>query len=298
MTVKNHDLVSVIIVNFNSDNLLTQCVNSVLKSTISANIYIIDNASDDNSLQQLRQAISYHKRVQIIKNKTNLGFARAANIVLPKITSQYLLFLNPDCFIFPNTLAKFIAIMDDYPNVGMAGALVRNIDGTEQAGCRRTVPTPWRSIVRILYLDKLFPHSKLFKNFVLTTEPLPTEPMELEGISGACMFVRHSALKVVGAMDEDYFLHCEDLDWFMRFRQHQFKILFVPTIEVTHVKGGCSHHQPFRVLWYKHRGMIKFYRKFYRQKYPWILFMPIILAVWMRFTLLTIGTFFKKWLTW
>ena len=288
MTIKPD--IAVIIVNFNGGELLTQCVNAVLASTVPVIVYVIDNASQDNSLLLLQQAIVHDNRVQIIRNNHNLGFARAANLALPYVTGKYLLFLNPDCLIRSDTLAQFIRIMNNYPQAGMAGCLVRNQDGSEQAGCRRSVPTPWRAVVRILHLDKLFPLCPHFNSFVLTNQPLPQEPITIEGISGACMLVRHQALITVGPMDESYFLHCEDLDWFMRFRASHWDILFIPNIEVIHFKGFCSRQQPLRVLWYKHQGMIRFYRKFFRHQYPFWLWWCVILTVWIRFTLLAIVT--------
>ncbi|MDM8564533.1 glycosyltransferase family 2 protein [Candidatus Halobeggiatoa sp. HSG11] len=279
--------VSVVIVNFNAGQLLTDCVQAVLASIFPVTVYVVDNASHDNSLHILQQNVD-DKRVHITKNTDNIGFAPAINSVLPDITSDYLLLLNPDCLIRPNTIDLFVETMSKYPQAGIAGCLVRNLDGSEQAGCRRSVPTPWRAIVRVFLLDKLFP--QYCKSFVLTCSPLPTKPIEIEGISGACMFVRNSALKIVGPMDEEYFLHCEDLDWFMRFRAEKFHILFIPSIEVTHVKGFCSRNQPIKVLWYKHRGMIRFYRKFFRTQYPRLLFGFVILAVWIRFALLVVKT--------
>jgi hypothetical protein len=286
-------VIEVIIVNFNGGELLTECVRSVLDSTLPVTVYVVDNASSDNSLLILQQVIDNDQRVRIIKNAKNLGFARATNLALPHITGKYILFLNPDCLIRPDTLANFVKIMDEYPQAGMAGGLVRNPNGSEQAGCRRSVPTPWRTMVRVFHLDKLFPNSPRFKSFVLTRQPLPSYPIEIEGISGACMFVRRSALQVVGPMDETYFLHCEDLDWFMRFRAQHLSILFIPSIEVIHVKGVCSRNQPLKVLWYKHRGMVRFYRKFFRNRYPLLLWWCIILAVWIRFTALAIITLLR-----
>lgn len=282
--------ISVIIVNFNGGELLTQCVKAVLASTVSVTIYLIDNASQDNSLSLLQPAIAHDNRVQIIKNTHNLGFARAANLALPYTTGEYLLFLNPDCLIRPDTLAQFLKVMNNYPQAGMAGCLVRNQDGSEQAGCRRSVPTPWRAVVRIFHLDKLWPRHPRFNSFVLTNQPLPQEPITIEGISGACMLVRRQALTMVGPMDENYFLHCEDLDWFMQFRAHHWDILFIPQIEVVHLKGFCSHQQPIRVLWHKHRGMIRFYHKFFRHQYPLWLWWCVVLTVWIRFLLLAIVT--------
>lgn len=277
-------VISVIIVNFNGGDLLTECVRSVLASTVSVTVHVVDNASQDGSLQTLESVVD--KRVQIIKNTENLGFASAANLALPKTSGDYLLFLNPDCLIRPDTLARFVSVMDKNPQAGMAGGLVRNSDGSEQAGCRRRVPTPWRSMVRIFYLDKL---SKRFENFESRSDALPDKPIDVEGISGACMFVRRTALEAVGSMDEAYFLHCEDLDWFMRFRAQGFSILFIPDIEVVHVKGVCSRRHPIRVLWYKHRGMVRFYRKFFRDDYPLLLFWGVIMVVWVRFAVLALG---------
>jgi len=291
-TVKNP--ISVIIVNFNGGNLLAECVQAVLKSNVSVEIFLVDNASSDNSLQTVRQVIVDDERVQITENKENLGFARAANQVLSQAKGEYLLFLNPDCLIRPDTLVRFRDTLNENPKAGMAGALVKDLDGAEQAGCRRSIPSPWRSLVRVFHLNKIFPHNPRFKSFVLTQEPLPDKAIEIEGISGACMFVKRTALDDVGAMDESYFLHCEDLDWFMRFREKGWTILFVPDIEVVHAKGVCSRHQPLRVLWYKHRGMIRFYRKFFKHQYPIYLMWTVTLAVWMRFSILAVLTLINR----
>jgi hypothetical protein len=113
--------------------------------------------------------------------------------------------------------------------------------------------------------------------------PLPDRPVEVEAISGAFMLVRRSALEKVGPLDEGYFLHCEDLDWCMRFKQAGYQILFVPDVVVSHVKGGCSVNRPVFVEWHKHKGMIRFYRKFFRQRYPGVLMGLVFAAVWARF---------------
>lgn len=289
-------VVSVIIVNFNSGDLITQCVKSLLTSTIPFEIFIVDNASIDHSIERLKSTIDITQHpIYLIENKENIGFAAASNQVIEQTQGDYLLFLNPDCVLQPNTLTQFQTTLDQHSHIGMAGGLVCNVDGTEQAGCRRSVPSPWRALIRVFHLNKLFPNHPRFKSFVLTQEPLPKEPIEIEGISGACMFVRRKALLEVGPMDESYFLHCEDLDWFMRFRAHHWPILFIPQIKITHVKGACSHSQPIKVLWYKHRGMVKFYRKFFLHQYPiWVLW-GVITAVWTRFFLLAIKTLWSRW---
>ena len=279
-------LVSVVIVNFNGGPLLGEAVRSVLSSAVPLEVYVVDNGSTDASLSSLRHFAAADGRTQIIENQTNLGFARAANVALEQAQSEYILLLNPDAVIQADTLARMIETFAAYPDAGMAGCLLRNPDGTEQAGCRRSVPTPWRTVVRVFHLDKLFPNHPRFRNFVLTQQPLPEAPVFLEAISGAFMLVRRKALEDVGHLDDKYFLHCEDLDWCMRFRQAGWKILFVPNVEVVHYQGTCSKDRSLFVSWHKHKGMIRFYRKFFRHQYPWPLMPLVVTAVWVRFALL------------
>ncbi|MEM7017266.1 MAG: glycosyltransferase family 2 protein [Pseudomonadota bacterium] len=277
--------VSIIIVNYNAGSLLLECVERVFASAgVILELFIVDNASDDGSLDTIRSVYANEARLNIIQNNENLGFARAANCALIEAQNQYLLFLNPDCLIQTDTLQLFCQLLNDAPNVGMAGPLVLNEDGSEQTSSRRDVPTPGKALARVLYLHKFWPSR--FPSFELTQQPLPEQPTELEGISGACMFVRREALEQVGPLDETYFLHCEDLDWFMRFRAQEWRILFAPHINVTHIQGSCSRREPIKVLWYKHRGMVKFYRKFFRTQYPALLMLGVISMVWVRFALL------------
>ena len=103
------------------------------------------------------------------------------------------------------------------------------------------------------------------------------------------MMVRRAAMAEVGALDEHYFLHCEDLDWCMRFHQRGWAILFVPDAKVIHEKGVSTRSQPLATEWHKHRGMIRYYRKFFRDQYPAALFCLAIIGVWMRFVLVALG---------
>lgn len=276
--------VSVIVVNYNSGSLLTACVRSVLRSTAPVEVLVSDNASSDRSLEILQSAVDGDSRVRVFRNSSNLGFALGNNVVLPYCRGQYLLFLNPDCEIQPDTIGRMLAAMAAHPEAGMAGCMIRNPDGSEQPGCRRYVPTPWRALMRVLRLSHIGNHPRL-NSFLLTGEPIPPVPTPVEAISGAFMFVRRSAVEQVGPLDEDYFLHCEDLDWCMRFKQAGLPVLFVPDVEIVHVKGG-SGGTPVVVEWHKHRGMIRFYRKFFRKRYPWPLLYLVILAVWTRFLLI------------
>lgn len=279
-------LVSIIIVNFNGGPLLQQAIAAALASSTRVELLISDNGSTDGSLNAVYHTYSKDPRVHIISNGSNLGFSRANNIALKYAKGHYVLLLNPDCIIRADTISNMLAAMEHNPDAGMAGCLIRNPDGSEQPGCRRAVPTPWRTFVRVLHLNKLFPHIPRFRTFLLHQEPLPTEPQPVEAISGAFMLVRREAIDQVGLLDENYFIHCEDIDWCMRFRQSDWKILFVPKVEVVHYKGSCSSNNPIRVLFHMHRGMIRFYRKFFREQYPMPLMAVVAGTVWARFIVL------------
>ena len=252
---------SIIIVNYNAGFHLRDCIQTLPPDS---DIIIVDNASHDNSLS-LVEALQ-HPNVRIIRNTTNLGFATACNIGAKASQADLLFFLNPDCRLEPNTIAELITALDSAPDIGMVGGLLLNPDGSEQAGGRRSVPTPWRSFTRAFGLSKLLP--RYFKDFNLHQHPLPTAPLAVEAISGACMLMKKSTFEQLGGWDEAYFLHCEDLDLCMRYRGAGYRILFVPSARLTHDKGVCSQAQPLTVEWHKHRGMLRFYQKFFRHQYP------------------------------
>ncbi|CAB1274361.1 glycosyltransferase family 2 protein [Candidatus Nitrosacidococcus tergens] len=291
--IKNNILLSIIIVNFNGGTLLFQSVSAVLETSISLEVIIVDNGSEDDSLVHLENSIDTDPRINIIKNNKNLGFSRANNIALQQAKGKYILLLNPDCIAPPDTLPYLLHFMEAQPKAGMIGCLIQNPDGSEQVGCRRRIPTPGRSLIRVLYLHKLFSEQFKLQGFECTQDPLPTHPIPVDAISGAFMLVKGTALSEVGLMDENYFLHCEDLDWCMRFKQTGWEILFVPEVTVTHYKGTCSWRYPLTVLWHKHKGMAYFYRKFFQHKYPLIFTWLIILGIWSRFFILA-GIAFAK----
>ena len=272
-----------IIVNYNAGKLLANCVNSALSSGIT-HIIIVDNASFDGSINKLSSIDS--KQLSVIQNDKNLGFAAACNIGYSQAKTDFVLFLNPDCQLDESSVATLIKALQSNPKVGMVGGLLSNSDGSEQAGGRRAIPTPWRSFVRAfgLYpLAKYWP--QIFFDFHLHKQPLPSHPVEVEAISGACMLVKREAIEDVGLWDEAYFLHCEDLDWCMRFHQKDWKILFVPDAKITHALGACSKSRKIFVEWHKHKGMLRFYNKFFQQQYPGPLMGLVIVGVSFRFLL-------------
>lgn len=275
---------SAVIVNFNGGALIGETVRALAASRAPvASIVVADNGSSDGSLPLLRAMQAQTPHLHLKEHGRNLGFARAVNAAMRDLDDEFVLVLNPDCLVRPEAIATALAALDADPRAAMAGILLRNPDGTEQAGCRRAIPTPWRSLNRVLHLEQLFPNHARFRSFNLVADPLPASPTEVEAISGAFMLVRRAAMGQVGMLDEDFFMHCEDLDWCMRFRKAGWKILFVPDAEAVHYKGTCSASRPVRVAWHKHRGMVRFYRKHFRHQYPAPLMWAVMGSVWVRF---------------
>ncbi len=280
-------MISVVTVNFNAGPLLAQSVRAALRSTEPAEVIVVDNASTDGSMDGLRSALDGDPRVRILDQGRNTGFAAACNAGMRAARGEYILLLNPDCVVGPDTLATVRAALDADPGAGMAGCLLLNENGTEQEGCRRSVPTPGRAFARAFGLSRLRRRAGASGgDFVLSDQPLPSAPVAVDAISGAFMMVRRSAVDAVGPLDEAYFMHCEDLDWCMRFRQSGLRVLFVPGATAVHHKGTSSRARPVRVLWHMHRGMVRYYRKFFRRAYPAPFLWLVVAGVAVRFSAL------------
>ncbi len=283
----------VVIVNFNAGSYLSEAVRTARSASLVQRIIVVDNASTDSSLETLGD---YRiEDVSIIKNDSNLGFGAACNIGIGAGDASYILILNPDCQVQVGAIERLISVLRTTPSAGMAGPLLLNSNGTEQAGGRRVIPTPGRALSRglgLLPLRRFFPG--LLSDFALHEEPLPENPVEVEAISGAAMLVSRAAVNKVGLFDEKYFLHCEDLDWCVRFRQSGYRIIFVPDAKIVHEKGVSSISRPFASEYYKHRGMVRFYRKFLREQYSPVLFYLVLASVWVRYAMVASIMFFAR----
>jgi len=277
------DRVSVVIVAFNSSSHIAQCLRALRESDVPVDLIVVDNDSEDETVEVVEKELAAFDVAQLLRSESNVGFARGVNIGLRRALGRYAVVLNPDCYVGPSTLRVMMATMRSRPDVGLAGCLLLNEDGSEQAGCRRYIPTPWRALMRVLHLKRLFRGRHRFNDFIMSREPLPAGPIEVEALSGALMMVRLESLQSVGMLDEAYFMHCEDLDWCVRFRNAGWRVLFMPNAKAVHVKGASSVSRPMRVEYHKHAGMIRFYRLHLRKRYGGALMWAVVASVWARF---------------
>jgi GT2 family glycosyltransferase len=274
--------VSVVIVNHNAGSLLADCLAAALGQA--RQVILVDNASEPGPFEAVVAPFAADTRLKIVRGAENAGFAAGCNRGAALAAEPLLLFLNPDCILGPGSLARLRQSLESGERVGMAGGLLTDSDGNEQGGGRRSVPTPWRSFVRGFGLGRLaWLAPRLFSDFYLHRQPLPEGPVDVEAVSGALTMVSREAFAAAGPWDEGFFLHCEDLDLCMRFRAAGWRVLFVPDAKAVHHRGMCSRARPLAVEWHKHRGMIRFYRKHFRNSYPFGLFGLVAVGVWMRF---------------
>ncbi len=226
---------SVIIVNYNVRAFLENALVSVCKamSGIEGEVIVVDNASDDGSVEMVRQKFP---AVRLFVNEKNLGFAAANNIGMKGSSGDFLLLLNPDTIVQEDTLLVMMDFLDRNQDVGLAGCKILNPDGTLQLACRRSFPIPWVAFTKIIGLSTLFPKSRIFSRYNL--EYLnPDESYEVDAVSGSFMFLRRTVLEKVGGLDEQFFMYGEDLDWSYRIKRAGWRVYYVHATQIVHYKG-------------------------------------------------------------
>lgn len=289
-------LTSVIVVSHDSGALLHRCVTSVLAQDADLELIVVDNASSDGSLQALPQ----DARLRVLRNADNRGFAVACNQGAAHAHGGRLLFLNPDCVMSPDAVSRLLAVLDANPGIGVLGAQLLNEDGSEQAASRRATPSPLRALRLALGLPALPAHARVatdageelrrpvenglrVESFVAPAVAPAWEPVD--AISGALMLLPRTVFDRLGGFDPGYVLHCEDLDLCRRALQHGHQVALATAVRVTHAKGTSSRRRPVWVEWQKHRGMLRYFRRFDAAQSPWWLRTMVPLGVWLRFPL-------------
>jgi GT2 family glycosyltransferase len=220
---------SIIIVNWNTKDLLIQCLESVYQTIkkIEMEVFVVDNGSTDGSVFAARERFP---EVKFIQNQMNLGFARANNQAFSLSKGRYLLLLNPDTQVKEGGIEKLISFMYAHSEAGVAGAQLLNLDGSKQNSIAN-FPSLATELVNKSLLRRLFP--KRFPG----KERDYAAPLEVDSVIGACMIVRREAIEPVGLLDEDYFLFLEETDWCFRIKRAGWKIYHVPQAEIYHFQG-------------------------------------------------------------
>jgi GT2 family glycosyltransferase len=227
--------VSIVIVNWNTCDLLRGCLQSIYDSTKAATfeIFVVDNASRDESVQMVRTEFP---QVNLIANTVNAGFAAANNQGIRLASGRYVLLLNPDTIVLDRAIERCIAFADQRPDVGVVGCQVLEDENRIQR-TGFSFPTPLTLLLTEFGFSRAFPKSRIFGLPELGWWERDSE-QDIDVISGMFMLVRADAIMQVGVMDEAYFVYSEEADWCFRFSKAGWRRVFTPSARIIHLDGG------------------------------------------------------------
>lgn len=283
---------SILIVNYNTRELTLDALRSVYRSqtNYTFEVILIDNHSTDGSVEAIKEEFP---QVTIIENQENVGFAKANNQGIRRAAGRYILLLNSDTIIQPDTLEIMLRFMDQHPNIGASGCKVVLPDGSLDKACRRGFPTPSASFYYAFGLAKLFPHVPKFNQYQLSYLD-PDDDYPVDCLVGAFMLVRREVIDHVGMLDEDFFMYGEDVDWCYRIKKAGWEIYYYPKTSIIHYKGAGKKRKSRKVVYEFHRAMILFHRKHYQKSYSWLVNGLVYAGVGLKFLLAFVSNEFKR----
>lgn len=276
---------SIIIVNYNTYMLTKQTIDSILNQEhpFTYEIILVDNASTDGSIQQLKEDFKNQEQlVHIIVNYSNLGFGKANNIGMRLSRGEYILLLNSDTVIGEFCLEKCLNRLQEQKEVGALGCKVVMGDGSLDHACKRGFPTPKASLYYFLKLDKKNPKKYGLYDALHLGED---EVGEVDALMGAFMLMPRKVLDEVGLFDEDYFMYGEDIDLCYRIKAAGYKVVYYPEARIIHYKGGSSKKRRTKVIYDFHHAMWIFYRKHYYKEYNLGITILVWLGIWGKYLL-------------
>jgi N-acetylglucosaminyl-diphospho-decaprenol L-rhamnosyltransferase len=243
---------SVLIVNYASWALTLRCIGSLHETDYrDFETIVVDNDSVEPP--------ELPSTVRLIRNKKNLGFARAHNRGIAASTGEIVVLINPDTVVerdFFDGLEKFF---QECPEVGVAGPRVLDSNGELQLSARREISALSGFLGRTSLLTRLFSKSSLIKSqFPAVTEG--SHPTPVDWVSGACMAIRRETLQNTGSLDERFFMYFEDADLCRRARAAGWLVYYLPHIEIVHQTGASSRSKP-RAVWLLHKSAFLYHRK-------------------------------------
>lgn len=285
--------VRIVIVNFRTPALVIDCLRSLVEEVHSVGacrVVVVENASGDDSLQRIGQAIEqkgWGSWAQLLPAEKNLGFAGGNNVALRPILQEqpppdYLLLLNPDTVVRPGAVRELVAFMEQHPKVGIAGSRLEDLDGTPQRSAFRfpTVASEFEGGMRFGLV------SKILQNH-LVAPPVRDDTYPIDWIAGASMIVRREVFDAIGLMDEKYFLYFEETDFCLRAKRAGWPCWYVPASRVVHLVGQSSGVTDVKK---PARRMPKYwfdsYRRYFRKNHG-------VVYAWMAALAWTVG--FSTW---
>ncbi len=274
---------SVIIVTFNNKKLVDACLRSVYnnKTRWSFDVWVVDNESKDGTPEYIQKKFS---KVKIIKNRSNLGYAKANNQGINCTKSKYILLLNPDTEIPENTFESLINLLDKDKSIGVIGPKLIRSNGELDYACRRMFPNCLDYFLLLLGLARKFSKSKIFGRYNLTYLD-PNKISDVDSVAGAFLMARYEAIEKVGKLDENFFMYGDDIDWCYRFKLNSWRVVYFPKIVVLHHKGGTTKRYSHYLIYHFYRSNTILYKKHIAKRTFFIINWLVYVLLWMKFVI-------------
>lgn len=251
--------ITVCIVNWNTTQLLHNCLNSIYSNPwrASLQVIVVDNHSDDDSVAMVKRDFP---DVQLIANVDNVGFSKANNQAFKLASGRYILMLNSDTLVQPGAFDTMMDFMDQHLEAGAMGCKLLNADGTLQRSCWRGFPSLRMAAVDAFYLWKWASNWSWVRGVEISKEELQ-QTIQVDHLLGACILARRETVEQIGGMDESVFLFFEETEWCHRMRQCGWKIYYSPTAEIIHLGQQSANLNPERNLPEKYHNYEWFFQK-------------------------------------
>ena len=283
---------SIIIVSYNVRHFLEQCLISVRKASegLECDVIVVDNNSADGSCSMIKGEFP---EVSLIMNSENRGFSAANNQALKQAQGKYILMLNPDTIVEEDTFIRCIDFMEKHPDAGITGVKMINGKGRFLPESKRGIPTPETAFYKMMGFSRLFPRSEKYNRYYLGNID-NSVPAKVEILSGAFMFIRREAFLKAGYLDEQFFMHGEDIDYCYRVLKQGYSNYYYPGASIIHYKGESTKKEDLNVFIALHRAMIIFVRKHFSYGEFSKYFFPIQAAIILRAGLLLFRRLLRK----
>jgi len=283
---------SVIIVSYNVEHFLAQCLVSVERaienfsgqtssSSVLIEVFVVDNISVDGTCKMVKERFPW---VKLIENSENVGFSKANNQAIKQSEAEYILLLNPDTVVQEDTFSQCISFADDHPQLGGMGVPMFDGSGTYLPESKRGIPTPWASLCRISGLFRLAPKSKNLNNYY-AGHLSADDNHEIEVLSGAFMWMRKAAIDEVGMLDEDFFMYGEDIDLSWRIIKGGWENHYFAGTRIIHYKGESTKKGSLNYVSIFYRAMLIFAAKHFEGTQARSFNLLIRLAIYARASL-------------
>lgn len=275
--------ISIIIVNYNVEFYLEQCLLSVFKAlkNIKGEVIVVDNNSVDGSIEMLK---SKFPQVTLIDNKENVGFSTANNQGIKISKGKYVLLLNPDTVVEENTFKLTIDFMDNHEDAGGLGVKMIDGTGTFLPESKRGLPTPKVAFYKIFGLSRLFPKSKKYGAYHLSYLD-KDKTHKVDVLSGAFMLMRKKTLDKIGLLDETFFMYGEDIDLSYRIQLGGYQNYYFSKTQIIHYKGESTKKGSLNYVFVFYNAMIIFAKKHFSKDNAKLFSLLINIAIYLRASL-------------